>query len=89
VQSLDEAILHLVVSGGAGVSVSLLDLFTRGTLRVAHHKLLIPEKGPRVYSYREICMCLPAAGYHTPDAIGVMEAVAPGSLSRCSQIPGE
>jgi hypothetical protein len=47
------------------------------------------EKGPRVYSYREICMCLPAAGYHTPDAIGVMEAVAPGSLSRCSQIPGE
>jgi len=31
-----------------------------------------PEKGHRVYSYREVCMCLPVAGYHNPDAIGVM-----------------
>jgi len=30
------------------------------------------EKGHRVYSYREIFMCLPAAGYHTPDSLGVM-----------------
>jgi len=34
------------------------------------------EKGPRVYSYREVCLCLPAAGYHTPDTTGVIEAGA-------------
>jgi len=30
------------------------------------------QKGHRVYSYREVCLCLPAAGYHTADATGVM-----------------
>ena len=30
------------------------------------------QKGHRVYSYREVCLCLPAAGYHTSDATGVM-----------------
>lgn len=30
------------------------------------------EKGHRVYSYREVCLCLPVAGYHTAEVIGVM-----------------
>jgi hypothetical protein len=30
------------------------------------------EKGHRVYSYREVCLCLPVAGYHSADASGVM-----------------
>ena len=30
------------------------------------------EKGPRVYSYREVCLCMPAAGYHTPETTGVI-----------------